>query len=110
MNGQVKVSLEPGHPVSRPRGTSRPLLVCILIKQFTNRSSSAIAMAYHPGTVLTSFTSPIIGTPEPNPEKGVFTLEEAIEKMADVMKRANRYADEDGGGRFWDWRGDRLEW
>ncbi|KAK4687248.1 hypothetical protein P7C73_g2861, partial [Tremellales sp. Uapishka_1] len=84
-------------------------IVRSLDHELKNRASSALAVAYHPGTVLTSFTAPIIGSDaEAKPEKGVFTIEEAIKHMTDTMKRARR--DEDWGGCFRDWKGERVEW
>ncbi len=73
-----------------------------------NKSSSALAIGYHPGTVITDFTSPVIGSPKPDPAKGLFNLDQAIEHMTDVMGKANR--DDTWGGRCFDWKGDRIEW
>ncbi len=74
------------------------------------KKSSALALAYHPGTVLTPFTKPIIGDKggKSDPSKGLFTPEEGREKMVEVLKKANR---EDGwGGGFYDWKGERIPW
>ncbi|KAK8861517.1 hypothetical protein IAR55_002338 [Kwoniella newhampshirensis] len=76
-----------------------------------NKSSSAIAVGYHPGTVLTSFTSPIIGKDaKPDLEHGRLTVDQAIQHMTDVMGKVNRTEEDKWGGRCWDWRGSRVEW
>ncbi|CAD6576038.1 MAG: hypothetical protein TREMPRED_001564 [Tremellales sp. Tagirdzhanova-0007] len=57
-------------------------IIRTLDHELVNRSSSALAVAYHPGTVLTSFTAPIIGRDaSPDPQKGVFPIDDAIEHM-----------------------------
>jgi len=78
--------------------------------ELINRSSSALAIAYHPGTVLTSFTSPFLGdNAQPNPTKGRLSVDGAIGHMTKLMGSATR--ERDGwGGRCWDWRGERVEW
>lgn len=76
--------------------------------QLTNKSSSAIAVGYHPGTVLTSFTRPIIGDKKEDISHGVLSVDTAIEKMTEVMAKATTG---DGyGGKCWDWKGDRVQW
>lgn len=70
-----------------------------------------------PGTTLTSFTRPIIGSPEPDPSRGLFTPEEGALKLLEMIQRAKR-GDVSGdtgkmtghGGGFYDWKGERVEW
>jgi hypothetical protein len=70
-----------------------------------------------PGTTLTSFTRPIIGSPEPDPSRGLFTPEEGALKLLEMIQRARR-GDVSGdtgemtghGGGFYDWKGERVEW
>lgn len=83
--------------------------------QLYNRSSSAIAYAYHPGTVLTSFTSPIIGSPKPHLSQGRLTVDQAIDRLVNIMSQVKRQEKGsqngvDWGGRCWDWKGDVVEW
>jgi hypothetical protein len=78
--------------------------------QLINRSSSAVAVAYHPGTVLTSFSKRILGDKaKPSLEKGILTPEQAIEHMTKVMSQVKREGDA-WGGKCWDWKGDRVQW
>jgi hypothetical protein len=70
-----------------------------------------------PGTTLTSFTRPIIGSPEPDPSRGLFTPEEGALKLFEMIQRAKRgdVSGETGemtghGGGFYDWKGERVEW
>lgn len=79
-------------------------------KKLINRSSSAVAVVYHPGTVLTSFSKRILGDKaKPNLDKGILSPEQAIEHMTNVMSKIKREGDQ-WGGRCWDWRGDRVQW
>jgi len=79
-------------------------------EQLINRSSSAVAVAYHPGTVLTSFSKRILGDKaKPSLEKGILTPEQAIEHMTKVMSQVKREGDA-WGGKCWDWKGDRVQW
>ena len=77
--------------------------------ELANRKSSAVAIGYHPGTVLTSFTTPVLGDKaKPDRSQGVLSVDDAVESMVGVMGNATR---EDGmGGRCWDWRGERVGW
>ncbi|WWD16574.1 hypothetical protein CI109_101002 [Kwoniella shandongensis] len=86
-------------------------VVRCLDHELANKSSSAIAVGYHPGTVLTSFTSPIIGKDaKPDLEHGRLTVDQAIDSMTKVMGKVTREGDEKWGGRCWDWKGERIEW
>ncbi|WVR03887.1 hypothetical protein IAU60_000886 [Kwoniella sp. DSM 27419] len=82
--------------------------------ELINKSSSGVAVAYHPGTVLTPFTAPVIGhDAKPDPSNGRFTIDDAVKHMTNVMSKIKR--DEGGsagewGGRCWDWKGERIEW
>ena len=68
-------------------------------------------MAYHPGTVLTSFTRPILGSDaKPKPEQGQFSPEQALAKLVNVMASATREGDKQWGGRFWDYEGKQVPW
>ncbi|WWC60200.1 uncharacterized protein I303_102766 [Kwoniella dejecticola CBS 10117] len=76
-----------------------------------NKNSSAIAVGYHPGTVITSFTKPVIGEhATPDPDKGRFDIDQAIEKMTGVMSQVKRDDPKKWEGRCWDWKGERIEW
>lgn len=68
-----------------------------------------------PGTTLTSFTKPIIGSPKPDASKGIFTPEQAVEKMLEVISQARREMGGKGevagrgwGGTFRDWKGEEI--
>jgi hypothetical protein len=74
-----------------------------------NKSSSAVAVGYHPGTVLTSFTRPVIGDKPADPAKGLFEVEDAIGHMTKLMSRVRREEPE-WGGRCYDWKGEVVEW
>jgi hypothetical protein len=65
-------------------------------------------MAYHPGTVLTPFTRPVIGDKKEDISHGLLSIDTAVGKMAVVMSRATR--EEGWGGRCYDWKGERIEW
>ena len=94
--------------VRSPTGLGRLWLTAV---KLVNKSSSALAIGYHPGTVLTSFTRPILGqNAKPDLELGRLSVDQAIDHMADVMSRANRSGEKEWGGRVWDWRGDRVPW
>ncbi|OCF74899.1 hypothetical protein I204_03742 [Kwoniella mangroviensis CBS 8886] len=87
-------------------------LIRTLDHELINKNSSAVAVGYHPGTVITSFTKPVLGENiKPDPEHGRFDIDQAIDKMTGVMGRVKR-GDEGKKweGRCWDWRGDRIEW
>ncbi|OXC58741.1 rossman fold oxidoreductase [Cryptococcus neoformans MW-RSA852] len=90
-------------------------IIRTLDHELSNRSSSAIAYAYHPGTVLTPFTFPIIGSPKPDLSQGRLTVDRAIDHLVNVMSQVKRGVqgsrDEgDWGGRCWDWKGQMVEW
>jgi hypothetical protein len=75
-----------------------------------NRSSSAVAVGYHPGTVLTSFSKRVLGDKaKPNLDKGILSPEQAIEHMTKVMSKVERQGD-NWGGKCWDWKGERVQW
>ncbi|ORX33647.1 hypothetical protein BD324DRAFT_666222 [Kockovaella imperatae] len=77
--------------------------------ELVNKSSSGVAMAYHPGTVLTSFTRPILGAKaEPNPDKGQFSTDQAVEHLVSIMSKASR--EQEWGGRLWDYKGEQIPW
>ncbi|WWC87783.1 uncharacterized protein L201_002675 [Kwoniella dendrophila CBS 6074] len=81
--------------------------------ELINKNSSALAIGYHPGTVITSFTKPVIGeNAKPDPSNGRFDLKQAIDKMTNVMSKAKRHddANEKWGGRCFDWKGERIQW
>ncbi|WVO13256.1 hypothetical protein L204_100869 [Cryptococcus depauperatus] len=79
--------------------------------ELINKQSSAIAYAYHPGTILTSFTYPIIGDLPPDISKGRFTVDQAVRNMGVIMGKVKRGANDGGmGGKCWDWKGERIEW
>lgn len=81
--------------------------------QLVNKSSSGVAVAYHPGTVLTSFSKAVVGqNAKPDPEHGRFGVEEALEKMTRLMGKVERDGEGTGswGGGFYDWKGERVEW
>ncbi|WWC97042.1 hypothetical protein V866_003919 [Kwoniella sp. B9012] len=87
-------------------------LIRTLDHELINKNSSAIAVGYHPGTVITSFTKHVLGENiKPDPEHGRFNIDQAIEKMTSVMGQVKR-GDEGKKweGRCWDWKGDRIEW
>ena len=64
-------------------------------------------MAYHPGTVLTSFTAPILGPKaKASVEKGTLTLPDAVKRMAENMEKSTT----DRRGGFIDWKGERVAW
>ncbi|ODN97411.1 rossman fold oxidoreductase [Cryptococcus wingfieldii CBS 7118] len=88
-------------------------IIRTLDHELINKSSSGIAYGYHPGTVLTPFTAPIIGNPSPDASQGRFDVDQAIVHLTDVMGKVQRGAEgEEGewGGRCWDWKGKRIEW
>ncbi|WVW80058.1 hypothetical protein I302_102031 [Kwoniella bestiolae CBS 10118] len=87
-------------------------LIRTLDHELLNKNSSAIAVGYHPGTVITPFTKPVIGDAKPDPENGRFDIPQAIEKMTGVMGQVRRGDGEKKRweGRCWDWRGERVEW
>lgn len=66
------------------------LSISVSLRQLSNRSSSAIAYAYHPGTVLTPFTFPIIGSPKPDLSQGRLTVDQAIDHLVNVMSQVKR--------------------
>lgn len=68
--------------------------------------------AIDPGTTITSFTRPIIGAKTPDPANGVFSPDQAIEKMTGLLRKARRTenAETSYGGRFYDWKAERLPW
>jgi hypothetical protein len=64
-------------------------------------------MAYHPGTVLTPFTAPILGSKaKASLEKGTFELDDAVRRMVTNMASATN----ERRGGFIDWRGERVAW
>lgn len=64
-----------------------------------------------PGTTLTSFTRPIIGAKEPDPEHGVFTPPQAIDRLVNLLRQARRGdGDSSYGGHFYDWKAERVPW
>lgn len=66
-------------------------------------------MAYHPGTVLTGLSRPVVGQKaSPKPENGQFEVDQAIEHLAQLMSKVKR--SNDFGGRFYDWAGKKVEW
>ena len=68
-------------------------------------------MAYHPGTVLTSFTRPILGADaKPSPDKGQFSTDQALSHLVEMMSQASRGGDKEWGGRFWDYQGKQIPW
>ncbi|RXK41322.1 hypothetical protein M231_01472 [Tremella mesenterica] len=84
-------------------------IIRCLDHELANKSSSALAIGYHPGTVLTSLSRPVVGhKAQPKPDEGVFTVEQAVEHMTGVMSRTSREGREGWGGRCWDWRGERV--
>ncbi|OCF32270.1 rossman fold oxidoreductase [Kwoniella heveanensis BCC8398] len=100
-------------------------IVRTLDHELINKSSSAIAVGYHPGTVITPFTAPVIGDAAPEPSKGRFSVDQAIEKMVAVMRQVRRRRDvhqgtdarssgaagePEWGGRCWDWKGEKIKW
>ncbi|WVF66970.1 hypothetical protein IAT40_001713 [Kwoniella sp. CBS 6097] len=85
-------------------------IVRTLDHELLNKSSSAVAVGYHPGTVITPFTAPVIGDAAPDSSKGRFSVDQAIDKMVRVMGQVRRTQDaQKWGGRCWDWKGDRIE-
>ncbi|ORY27466.1 hypothetical protein BCR39DRAFT_538151 [Naematelia encephala] len=78
--------------------------------ELVNKSTSAVAVGYHPGTVLTSFTRPVIGDKPADPKHGVFEVDDAVSHMTKLMSRVKRDGDQVFGGRCFDWRGERVEW
>lgn len=79
--------------------------------QLVNKSSSGVAVAYHPGTVLTDFSKSVVGDAKPDPEHGRFDIDQAIEKMTGLMGRVERGEGEGKwGGRFFDWKGEAVQW
>ncbi|KAG7528920.1 hypothetical protein FFLO_05877 [Filobasidium floriforme] len=92
-------------------------MIRTLDHELVMKKSSALVSTRHPGTTLTSFTRPIIGSPEPDPSRGLFTPEEGALKMLEMIQRARRgdVRGETGemtghGGGFYDWKGERVEW
>ncbi|WVQ74555.1 hypothetical protein IAR50_004156 [Cryptococcus sp. DSM 104548] len=88
-------------------------IIRTLDHELINKSSSAIAYGYHPGTVLTPFTAPIIGNPSPDASEGRFSVDQAIEHLTDVMgkvQRGSKGGEGEWGGKCWDWKGERIEW
>ena len=64
-----------------------------------------------PGTTLTSFTRPIIGAKEPDPEHGLFTPPQAIDKLVNLLRQARRGdGDSSYGGQFYDWKAEKVPW
>lgn len=76
----------------------------------------AVLASPDPGTTLTTFTQPVIGSPAPDESKGIFTAEDSVKKLMSLVKGARRKEEkgqEDGadfGGGFWDWKGDKVPW
>ncbi|KAJ9125413.1 hypothetical protein QFC22_000373 [Naganishia vaughanmartiniae] len=77
----------------------------------TRQMAQSLA-AVDPGTTITSFTRPIIGAKTPDPAKGVFSPDQAIEKMTGLLRKACRTesADISYGGRFYDWKAEPVPW
>jgi len=71
------------------------------------RKSSAIAMAYHPGTVKTGLSAPFVARDKPEGDAhGLFAIDEAVRKWEAVVKGLRR----EDGGQLLDWKGERIEW
>ncbi|WWC68730.1 uncharacterized protein I206_102664 [Kwoniella pini CBS 10737] len=86
-------------------------IIRTLDHELINKNSSAVAVGYHPGTVITSFTKPVIGNDAvADPSKGKFEIDQAIEKMVGVMGQIKRDESKKWEGKCWDWKGERVEW
>jgi NAD(P)-dependent dehydrogenase (short-subunit alcohol dehydrogenase family) len=66
----------------------------------------AIALGYHPGTVETALSGEMGRKRRETNEKGVFTIDEAIEKFMNVMRELK----ESDSGQFIDWEGKEVPW
>ncbi|CDZ98197.1 Predicted short chain-type dehydrogenase [Phaffia rhodozyma] len=76
--------------------------------ELKNKKSSAISLAYHPGTTKTTLSSPFISSSTPSSRsKGLFEPTEAVEELVNVLSGLER--EKDGGG-FRDWKGDEVPW
>ncbi|WRT65625.1 uncharacterized protein IL334_002570 [Kwoniella shivajii] len=86
-------------------------IIRTLDHELVNKNSSAVAVGYHPGTVITGFTKPIIGSnAKPDPENGKFDIDQAIQRMTGVMGKINRTDDDKWKGRCWDWKAEKIHW
>lgn len=78
-----------------------------LALELSLRKSSAIAMAYHPGTVKTALSAPFVpSSREEGDEKGLFNVDDAVGKWEALVRSLTR----DDTGGFRDWKSQKLEW
>jgi NAD(P)-dependent dehydrogenase (short-subunit alcohol dehydrogenase family) len=66
----------------------------------------AVAIGYHPGTVETALSGEMGRKRLEQGEKGVFNVDEAIDKMMHVMNRLK----EKDSGTVLDWEGKQVPW
>jgi hypothetical protein len=50
----------------------------------------------------------VIGDKKEDLKNGILGVDTAVERMADLMRRATE--ENSFGGRCWDWKGKRVEW
>jgi NAD(P)-dependent dehydrogenase (short-subunit alcohol dehydrogenase family) len=67
---------------------------------------NAVAVGYHPGTVETALSGEMGRKRRQAGEKGVFTVDEAVEKMVGVMGSLTQ----DSSGNVIDWAGKKIPW
>jgi NAD(P)-dependent dehydrogenase (short-subunit alcohol dehydrogenase family) len=66
----------------------------------------AVAVGYHPGTVETALSGEMGRKRRETGVKGVFTIDEAVKKMVDVMGSVSQ----DSTGKVLDWEGKQIPW
>jgi len=66
----------------------------------------AVAIGYHPGTVETALSGEMGRKRREKGEKGVFNVDEAVDKMMHVMNRLK----EKDSGTVLDWDGKQVPW
>jgi NAD(P)-dependent dehydrogenase (short-subunit alcohol dehydrogenase family) len=67
---------------------------------------NAVAIGYHPGTVQTALSGEMGRKRLEAGEKGVFTVDEAIDKMIGVMSSLSQ----GDTGKVLDWQGKQIPW
>ena len=66
----------------------------------------AVAIGYHPGTVETALSGEMGKKRLERGERGVFNVDEAVEKMVHVMHQVNQ----GDSGTVLDWEGKQVPW
>lgn len=67
---------------------------------------NAVAIGYHPGTVETALSGEMGKKRLERGERGVFNVDEAVEKMVHVMRQVKQ----GDSGTVLDWEGNQVPW